>query len=176
MGDTEEAKKLRWEKQRFFITAIGGSVLFLIGLWQFTISARNGFAQPVLQRQLDLCIEAAGSAAELANMKVNGMQRLEASAEGVKFLSLYFGRLGVVENQCVYNAMLKFHERVFRDSGSDNNVHRLALKVGFACRQMISRNWSPGLVALYDPQFLIENFTNMTDYSSTIQSMPGCEG
>ncbi len=175
MSEDSEANKIRWEKQRFFIAAIGGTVLFLIGLWQFTITARNSFAEPVLQRQLDLCIEASGSAAELANMKANGANELERSEEGVKFLSLYFGRLGVVENQCVYNAMVRFHNRIFLNKGDDNNVHRLALRVAFACRQMISRNWSPGLVAVYDPQYLIDDFTDLGDYRNAIKSMPGCE-
>jgi hypothetical protein len=168
-----EEQKLRWEKAKFFITAVGGTVLFFIGLWQFSITSRNEFAKPVLQKQLDLCIEASGTAATLAEDARHGLDP-EKNQVAITYLSLYYGKLGVVEDRCLYRTMVNFKQKVFDKSHSTESASRLALTIAFACRRLISKNWRAGLLEIYDPQQLLESFTDLPDYNRTMQSIPEC--
>src|SRR5215831_3589514 len=106
-----EDRKLRWEKQKFVMAGLGATLLFLIGLWQFSITSRNEFAKPVLQKQLDLCIEATEAAATLAEDVRLGKDPGE-NKKAINYRSLYFGRLGVVEDRCLYRTMVNFKEAV----------------------------------------------------------------
>jgi hypothetical protein len=169
-----EEQKLRWEKRRFFITAIGGTLLFFIGLWQFSITSRNEFAKPVLQKQLDLCIEASGDAATLAE-DVNKNLDPEKNPVAITYLSLYNGKLGVVEDRCLYRTMVNFKQNVFDKRQSTQPAQRLALTIAFACRRLISKYWRAGLLWIYDPQQLFESFTDLKDYKDTMESIAECK-
>ena len=171
-----EERKLAWEKTKFAITALGGTLLFLIGLWQFNITSRNDFAKPIIERQLDLCIEASGAAAILAEDVRSGRNPGE-NAKAIDYRSLYFGRLGVVEDQCVYRAMVNFKTFVLDTQiGKEDaeNASRRALTIGFACRRMLSKGWNAGLVKVYDPMKLLETFTDLPDYSNKMSEIPEC--
>ena len=167
-----EEQKLSWEKVKFFVTAIGGTVLFFIGLWQFSITSRNEFAKPVLEKQLDLCIEASGAAATLAEDVRRGRDP-EQNNVAITYLALYFGKLGVVEDRCLYRTMVNFKEKVFDKKQINETPSRLALSIGFACRRLISKSWKAGLVGIYDPQQLFESFTDLDDYKTTMQRVEG---
>jgi hypothetical protein len=169
-----EDRKLRWEKWKFFITAIGGTVLFFIGLWQFSVTSRNEFAKPVLQQQLDLCIEASGDAATLAEDLGNDLDP-KKNPVAIPYLSLYYGKLGVVEDRCLYRTMVNFKTAVFDKVESTQTAPRLALAIAFACRRLISKNWRAGLLSVYDPQHLLESFTDLDDYKDTMKGIEECK-
>jgi hypothetical protein len=164
-----EERKLIWEQRRFVITGLGAFVLFLIGLWQFTITSRNEFAKPVLQKQLDLCIEASNAAAVLAqpNPDLKG-------ETAIQYLALYYGKLAVVEDQCVYRAMVRFKTSVFDGEPANITPQRAALTIAFACRRMLSKGWNVSLLGIYDPQHLLENFTDLADYKTSMESVAEC--
>lgn len=171
-----EEIKLAWEKRKFAVTALGGTLLFLIGFWQFSITSRNEFAKPVLKGQLDLCIEASGAAAILAEDVRLGKNPAE-NAKAIDFHSLYFGRLGVVEDRCVYRTMVNFNSVVLESQLSKDDAHkasRLALSIGFACRRMLSKGWNAGLVKAYDPIKLLDTFTDLDDYKNTMSQIAEC--
>jgi hypothetical protein len=169
-----EDRKLLWEKQKFFIAAIGGLVLFLIGFWQFSLTSRNDFAKPVLQKQLDLCIDASGAAATLAE-DVRRKLDLEKDPASVAYLALYYGKLGVVEDRCVYRTMVNFKTAVFDHAQTQETPSRLALSIGFACRRMVSKSWKAGILGIYDPQRLFESFTDLEDYNTTMGGIAECK-
>ena len=164
--------KLAWEKRKFLITAAAGIFLFLIGLWQFSITSRNDFAKPVLVKQLELCVEASNAAATLAQ---NPNQDLSPANDPARaFLSLYYGKLAVVEDQCVYRTMVDFKRIVFDKAAGAITPSRAALRIAFACRRMISRGWKSGLLGIYDPQNLIESFNDLDDYKDSMKAIAEC--
>jgi hypothetical protein len=165
-----EERKLAWEKIRFFVTVIGGSVLFFIGLWQFSITARNDFAKPVLEKQLELCIEASSAAAALAQASAPDDHPSLSS-----FKNLYYGKLAVVEDKCVYRTMVQFKQSVLDKQASSVTPSRAALRIAFACRRMLTRNWSAGLLGVYDPQRLVDSFNDLDDFKETMNAIPECK-
>lgn len=176
MGEPDEPlenRKFRWERLRFLIASLGGACLFLVGLWQFSITARNDFARPVLEKQIELCMDASESAARLAQPVNRKAADWRDGPVASRFLALYFGKLGVVEDRCLYGAMLRFKRALF-DRDDAAGAGRLALTISFACRRLLSKNWNAGLVGLYDPQDLIESFTDLDDYRQTMNAQPHC--
>lgn len=171
-----DERKFRWEKVRWIVAGAGGTLLFLIGLWQFTIAARNEFAKPVLAKQLELCVEVSELAALLAQPTNRSTAEWKTSELAQKYLAFYYGKLGVVEDRCLYGAMVSFKTAVF-DRGSDEpatDESRKALTIAFACRRLLSRNWSTGLVGIYDPQELFEAFTSLEDFRNTMNANTHC--
>jgi hypothetical protein len=171
---TLNERKFRWERTRFLLGSIGGTILFAIGLWQFTVAARNDFAKPVLKMQMELCVEASGLAALLAQPSSRAGTEWKSSETARNYLSLYYGKLGVVEDRCVYDAMVKFKTHLFDDVASRKSPNRLALTVAFACRRLISKNWSSGLVGLYDPLQLFDAFTDLEDFRNMTEDNEHC--
>jgi hypothetical protein len=173
---TLDERRFRWEIAKFLIGAVGGGALFLIGLWQFSITARNDFAKPVLEQQIKLCMDASESAATLAQDVSRTDPDWQSSDLAVTYLALYYGKLGIVEDRCLYNAMVNFKKTVFDGVRNSEGLsaNRLALTISFACRRMLSKNWSSGLVSLYDPQHLFDSFNDLEDYRNTMQSKDHC--
>lgn len=175
-----EDRKFRWERARFLIASVGGAVLFLVGLWQFAVTSRNEFAKPVLEQQMKLCIEASESAALLAFDSSDGSSDWRRGDTARKYLALYYGKLGVVEDRCLYDSMVAFKSRVFDgqkafdDFGNEISPSRLALTISFACRRLLSKHWSSGIVGLYDPHHLFESFSDLEDYRNTLKSKRHC--
>ena len=177
MGENSQSldeRKFRWERIRFLIASFGGTLLFFIGLWQFTITARNDFAKPVLEKQLELCMDATESAALLAQTSNSPESDWKSGDVARGYLALYYGKLGVVEDRCLYDSMVGFKRVQFDGIQSDTSRNRLALTIAFACRRLISKNWSPGLAAVYDPQRLFESFSDLEDYKNTMGKYKNC--
>jgi len=151
------------------VTGVGAVILFFIGLWQFTVTSRNDFAKPVLQKQLELCVEASNAAAILAepNADLKGQTASEYKA-------LYYGKLAVVEDRCVYQTMVNFKQAVFDGVESDVSFQRAALRIAFACRRLLSKGWNASLLRIYDPQHLLESFTDLKDYKDSMHALAEC--
>lgn len=167
--------ELTWEKRRFVITAVGGLLLFLIGLWQFSITSRNEFAKPVLEKQLELCVEAAGTAAGLAHDVALGRDPWK-NPKVADFRALYFGKMALIEDRCVYGAMVRFNNAVLNGAPRVDAANEGSLGIAFACRRMLARGWHAGLVGIYDPHKLFENISDLPHYASAMQQIPGCDG
>ena len=166
-------RALRWEKQRFWLTAVGGLLLFFIGLWQFSITSRNDFAKPLLTKQLDLCIEASESAARLAQEAEPDLSAKNPTA--ATYLSLYYGKLAVVEDQCLYQSMVRFKGQVFDKRPSSVSSPRAALQIAFACRRMLTKGWGTGVLGIYDPQGLIASFNDLEDFKDSMNAVEACK-
>jgi len=176
----KERSALWWEITKFLITAVGAAVLFLVGIWQFSITARNEIAKPVFAKQLELCVEVSQAAATLARSDINTEVRAESRTT---FLSNYFGKLAVVEDQCLYYKMIEFKRIVLDPKEADeqnkskkemieilDGKNRAALGIAFACRRLISKFWNTGVLSFYDPDDLARTYNDLRDYRETIAS------
>jgi hypothetical protein len=167
-----EERKLRWEKVKFFATGTAGLAFFVIGLWQFNLTSRNDVAKPLLQKQINLCIEASGAAATLS---LNPTDDSPPNSPRTTFLGLYYGKLAVVEDSCVYHAMVKFKTGVLDGGVRDHEASRAAINVAFACRRLLIKNWNAGLVGIYDPQHLVTTFNKLNDFQASMNEIAECK-
>ncbi len=171
-ADNIEDRKLSWEKAKFIATAIGGFLFFIIGLWQFNLTSRNDLAKPLLQKQIDLCIEASGAAATLALKPTDDEPPVRPRTT---YLGLYYGRLAVVEDSCVYRTMVNFKTQVLDGEIRDQGARRLAISIAFACRRLLIKNWNAGLVGIYDPQHLVKAYDELADFKVSMDSIAECK-
>lgn len=119
-------------------------------------------------------MDASESAALLAQPLSRKTADWRDGAVASRFLALYFGKLGAVEDRRLYDSMIRFKNAVF-DSENAAGASRLALTISFACRRLLSKNWDSGLVGLHDPQALIESFTDLDDYRQTMNAQSHCK-
>ena len=117
--------KIGFEQTKFIVTGVGGVFLFFIGLWQFSITSRDDFAKPILQKQLDLCIEVSNAAATLSQSAFPDLS--DKNPMAVAYLSLYYGKLAVVEDRCLYRTMVEFKRMVFDREPGETTPSRAAL-------------------------------------------------
>jgi hypothetical protein len=171
-GEDLEERKLRWEKTKFIATGVAGFAFFVIGLWQFNLTSRNDVAKPLLQKQLDLCIEASGAAAMLAPAPTDDSP---PNKPRTTFLGLYYGKLAVVEDSCVYSSMVRFKTGVLDGQVRDHDASRAAITIAFACRRLLIKNWNAGLVGIYDPQHLTSDFSKLNDFKVSMNEIDGCK-
>ena len=114
-----------------------------LGFYQYLGTAARDSRKPFLQTQLDFCVEASGAAATLASHP----DRAERNKAHGVFLNLYWGRLAIVEDRTVAEAMIAYKSAVI-DQRADNPPRegpRLALAIAQACRDLILRSWNISL-------------------------------
>ncbi len=163
-----EAHRRHWEKNKYRIAAAGGTLLFLIGLWQFSAAARK-------EVQLQLCVEASGTSATLAEDKAANVD-LKNNPRAAEFKDLSSGKRGVIEDRCVVGAIEIFKSRVLLDDPTiPETPERLALTVAFACRRMLTKGWNIGEIDIYHLQKPPVNFTEVDEFKSTMQQIPDCK-
>lgn len=96
--------------------------------------------KPFLERQLALYFEATKVAAQLSTLP-----RGEAwTAPRQRFWELYWGELGLVEDAGVLAAMVAFGDalRAYEQgSGTQAELHQLALGLARACRNSLQSEW-----------------------------------
>lgn len=128
---------------------ISGVALTLVGLlagtYQFTRNQAVEAARPFLERKLRWCEEAVEVAAGIAIYGRDSAVPAVAPAPPVRrvdrFWSLYWGVMGMVENQDVTDAMVAFGNGL--QSGSAESDNRRSLAIAHACRSEMARDWSP---------------------------------
>jgi hypothetical protein len=108
--------------------------------WNFR-NAKAARRLPFLERQLDLCFEAAKVGSRLATL--DDMEQWKAERQ--RFFELYFGELAIVEDQAVTHAMMELKDEI--DSVTDD-LHPpfcrrpvLVLKLSDALRSLVIRTW-----------------------------------
>ena len=142
MPDAQSSMLERWLK---IIGAALTLVGILAGLYQFSRTQAINAARPFLEKKLKWCEEAVEAGAGIAIhgrdsvLAPEGAER--ASRRVDRFWALYWGVMGMVENQDVIDAMVKFGEGLkgpdtFGDKGR-------ALAIAHACRREMARDWSP---------------------------------
>jgi hypothetical protein len=128
---------------------ISGVALTLAGLlagtYQFTRNQAVEAARPFLERKLRWCEEAVEVAAGIAIHGRDSSLPAVAAAPPVRrvdrFWALYWGVMGIVENQDVTDAMVAFGEGL--RSGTADSDRGRSLAIARACRQEMARDWSP---------------------------------
>ena len=118
------------------VAALGG--LLLAGA-QFTRNQSVEAAKPYLERKLKWCEEAVETAAFIATSEVGAVA---AAAKTLRFWQLYWGVMGLVENQQVTDAMIAFGGKLSAKESS-SSLQGASLQLARACRQEMADSWSP---------------------------------
>lgn len=118
-----------------------GSVIaagsLLLGAAQFIRNQTVEAAKPYLQSKLKWCEEAVETAAVIATADQAG-----AAAKTPRFWQLYWGVMGLVENEQVTQAMIGFGNALNAKESSDILKGR-SIALSHACRSEMADSWSP---------------------------------
>jgi hypothetical protein len=132
----------RWLKIVGIAITLAG---IFVGAYQFTRTQSVSAARPFLERKLKWCEEAVEVAAGIAVYGRGSTILAEGGAPAVRridrFWVLYWGAMGMVENQDVTDAMVAFGTALKSDASTSDP--RLALAIAHACRSEMARDWSP---------------------------------
>jgi len=123
------------------LTLIG----ILAGGYQFSRTQAINASRPFLEKKLKWCEEAVETAAGIA---IHGRDSV-VTADGPgktmrrvdRFWALYWGVMGMVENEDVIKAMVSFGDGLKTPDTSGENGRALA--IAHACRREMARDWSP---------------------------------
>jgi hypothetical protein len=118
------------------VAALGG--LLLAGS-QFTRNQTVEAGKPYLERKLKWCEEAVETAAFIATSEPRAAA---AAAKTLRFWQLYWGVMGLVENQQVTDAMIAFGGKLSAKE-SPSALQVASLQLARACRQEMADSWSP---------------------------------
>lgn len=117
----------------------------LVGAYQFARTQAVTAARPYLERKLKWCEEAVEVAAGIAVYGRDSTLRADANAPAGlrvdRFWALYWGAMGMVENEDITSAMVAYGHALKGDQTASLNV--LALNIAHACRSEMARDWSP---------------------------------
>jgi hypothetical protein len=142
MPDAQGSSLERWLK---IVGAVLTFVGILAGLYQFSRTQAINAAKPFLEKKLQWCEEAVDAAAGIAvygRDSVIAADKTGATPRRIdKFWALYWGVMGMVENESVKDAMVAFGEALKTPETSSDK--RLALDIAHACRAEMGRDWSP---------------------------------
>ena len=138
------------------IALIGGGIYSLVEYFDSRQKERRTYEfqvkvaefearKPFYSKQLDLCLEAAGAAATIAVTK-DPKKKQEALEN---FWRLYWGPLGMVENQGVATAMVSYGQ-CLNGSCDGKRLEFLSLDIAHSCRNAISSTWELDLPTVQD--------------------------
>lgn len=118
------------------VAALGG--LLLAGA-QFTRNQTVEAAKPYLEKKLKWCEEAVETAAVIATSEAGAKT---VAAKTLRFWQLYWGVMGLVENQQVTDAMMAFGDKLHAKESS-SSLQGASIRLAHACRQEMADSWSP---------------------------------
>lgn len=131
-----------WLKVAGIVLTLAG---LLVGGYQFTRNQAVDAARPFLERKLKWCEEAVEVAAGIATLGRESMLPSVTTGQSIRrterFWVLYWGVMGMVENQEITDAMVAFGTNL--KSGEAGHDASLALDIAHACRSEMARSWSP---------------------------------
>lgn len=125
-------------------------VTIAIGIWQYADKQAQANRKPFLQKQLELVFEASDTVAVMATT-ADDSEWLKAHA---RFWTLYWGPLGIVENQAVVHCMVQAGKLVGppgRRTTPDlplSGLHSTSLALAVASRELILDSWQVDLPPL----------------------------
>ena len=105
----------------------------VFGIVKFIQVQQIEASKPFLEKKLEWCEEAVEMASAVAN--ATG----DSSSEEQRFWQLYWGVMGLVENEDVLKAMVDFGEELQTRA----NLKPKSLAIAHACRSEMARDWSP---------------------------------
>lgn len=123
-----------WLKVIGSIIAAGS---LLLGAAQFIRNQTVEAAKPYLQSKLKWCEEAVETAAVIATA-----EPAAAAAKTQRFWQLYWGVMGLVENERVTEAMIAFGNALSAKESPDILKGR-SIALSHACRSEMADSWSP---------------------------------
>ncbi len=125
-------------------------VAIAIGIWQYTANTTQANRVPFLQKQLETVLAAVDAAGELATYKDHD----KWSAAYERFRILYVGKLDLVEDTEMAQAMKKFGDAVEsrgapdEASGRRTDLFQPAIELDHAARAFVLKSWGVDLKAL----------------------------
>lgn len=125
------------------LTLLGAVIAFAWGVYQFSASQssqaetrRIEATKPFLDRQLVLYTAATQATSTIATSETAG----EVAAAKLRFWSLYWGELALVEDKRVEAAMVKFGNAL-NGTAERGELQRLSLALARACRESLAEAW-----------------------------------
>lgn len=167
----------RLELVRKFLFILGPLALAFWTVVEFSASASFVAKKPFLERQLNLCFEAAATVSTLATTTDSGVRKKAR----IRFFELFWGELVLVENTAVAGAMIDFRDKLLNLDGpelaendarsqatatsapkrnvasvdaSTADLKTLSLSIATNCRELIGESWDVSLITL--PKNLFE--------------------
>ncbi|MEP3278325.1 MAG: hypothetical protein ABJN26_00075 [Stappiaceae bacterium] len=135
------------EKLLKLLTAAIAVAGLLFGIYRFLDVQSIEASKPYLTKKLEYCIEAVEVAASIANADVPSQKEIE------RFWQLYWGAMGLFENQIITQAMIEFgttlKDATQTDEGSKGDgplpsgLKGQSLKLAHECRGELATEWSP---------------------------------
>jgi len=125
--------------------AIIGVLGLLIGFYQFIEVQSIKAAEPYLQKKLDWCEDAVMTAAAISVAPQPDPAKVQ------KFMGLYWGVMGLIENDAIRTAMDGFRQELANPSTAaeskvqpteNEGLTQRSLDLAHACRDELSREWS----------------------------------
>jgi hypothetical protein len=128
-------------------------VTVAVGIWQYADKQAQANREPFLKKQLDLVFEASETVSKLANLT----DPTEWRKAKDRFWILYWGPLGIVENQKIETCMGKAGRTI--PQSSDQNTPSLPLvslqatsiELSHVAREFILESWNVDLSELSRP-------------------------
>ncbi len=114
------------------ITAFIAVIGLIFGILKFVHVQEIEASKPFLEKKLEWCIEAVETASSIANAK-------DSTETGEKrFWELYWGVMGMVENEEITKAMIVFGNEL----KARQNLQEKSLDLAHACRTEMGNDWS----------------------------------
>ena len=125
------------------LTLLGAVVAFAWGVYQFSINQKNQSetrrieaTKPFLDRQLVLYTTATQATATIATSP----DAADVAAAQLRFWSLFWGELALVEDKRVEAAMVEFG-RALNKKAAKSDLEQLSLALARACRDSLAESW-----------------------------------
>lgn len=115
------------------VTALVAVCGLVFGIVKFIQVQQIEASKPFLEKKLEWCEEAVEMASSIANAKGDSQDQEQ------RFWELYWGVMGLVENQDVLKAMVEYGQAL--ETRAD--LKHKALAIAHACRSEMARDWSP---------------------------------
>ena len=141
-----------WDLVLKAASAIGFIVAALFSYHQYLDTAMREARKPFLEKRLQLCLEAADSAATIATSPKPD----DVATAVVTLDRLYWGSMAIVDNQPIASAMKNFHDAIktrvpegdsMGTKRSRETLTPLSEKIAHECRDLMIESWNvPGML------------------------------
>jgi hypothetical protein len=138
--DGEKSPELRSKKWELGVSI--GAVIFTawMGMIQLYFKQQNDHRHAVWEERLHVYREALDVSAALAASPPEAREE-----ETLRFWSLYYGQMCLMEDHGVEQAMVALGEALRTDdpSNMEKTIKQLSLDLAYACRESLQDTWNP---------------------------------
>jgi len=138
----ENGHQRRFENRVKLAAGLFAIVTFAWGVWQYRGTQRGQFQQRFWEERYKLYSEACQAAASIATAKSVEDTEMEQMA----FWRLYWGRLSIVENRGVKDAMVAYGRElsnVQKGKSKPDSLRLLSYTLARECRMSLQQTWEP---------------------------------